>query len=105
MLRGRAASRWLYGEEACERVREDGAQNEPAAVSDLEDLTDLVEGEPGRLCLPDEPDPVNDLRLVVAVAASRAVWLRQESSALVVAVDIPVASATSPLSIRTPSAA
>ena len=45
-----------------------------AGVGDVKDLADLVEGEPCRLGVSDEGEPLDDARFVVAVPADRAWW-------------------------------
>lgn len=54
-----------------------------ASVADGEDLADLRQREPGCLCILDEPDPLDRLRVVVAVARRCPLRLRQQPSVFV----------------------
>ena len=56
-----------------------------AMVAGLQHRPDLIEAEPGRLGITDEPEPVGSLLSVVPVALGRAVRLGQETYLLVVA--------------------
>ena len=56
-----------------------------AMVAGLQHRRDLIEAEPGRLGITNEPEPVGSLLAVVPVALGRAVWLGQETYLLVVA--------------------
>src|SRR5215472_14499222 len=53
-----------------------------AAVADVKDLADVLEGEPGGLGVPDEAEALDDGRVVVAVAGRGAGRLRKQALVL-----------------------
>lgn len=54
-----------------------------APIPDLEDLTQLPEGEPDCLTGPDEPQPIDHAYVVVPISGGRSPWLGEQTLLLV----------------------